>query len=81
MTTNAVGRSCSEAAVLHDEAAAHHRRSAKHLSRGEHVAAADERTLALAHSKMAREAEALLGWAAAARDDRPAMEAAWRFMD
>jgi len=80
MTSGAI-RSCTEAADQHELAAAHHRRTAKHLNSGKRAAAEDERTLALAHSERARMAETIIHPAASTDDDQAAMASAWRFMD
>ena len=80
MTSGAV-RSCMEAAEQHEQAAAHHRRTAKHLTSGKRSAAEDERTLALAHSERARIAETVPDPAAATDCHQAEMASAWRFMD
>ena len=63
-------RSCTEAADQHEQAAAHHRRTAEHLSSGEFVAAEDARTLALAHSEKARIAETVIETADSIDDEQ-----------
>ena len=73
-------RACAEAAHQHDRAAAHYRHSARHLAKGEHAAAANERDLALDHSEKARIDEAGLRPDGKAVDGRTDADKAWHFM-
>ncbi len=80
MPMSKMARACEEAAHQHDRAAAHYRHSARHLSNGEHAAAAKQRDLALDHSEKARIDEVGLRPDGVADDGRTKSEAAWHFM-
>ncbi|MHC2103587.1 hypothetical protein [Methylobacterium sp. CM6246] len=75
-----MARICEEAAHQHGRAAAHYRYSARHLTNGEHAAAAKERDLALDHSDKARIDEIGLRPDGVVSDGRTRSEAAWHFM-
>jgi hypothetical protein len=80
MTTSMMARSCEEAAHQHDRAAAHYRHSARHLAKGEHAAAVEERDLALDHSDMARIEELAVRPDGMTSEIRTQTEAAWHFV-
>ncbi|WP_232628015.1 hypothetical protein [Methylobacterium sp. Leaf118] len=80
MPMSKMARACEEAGHQHDRAAVHYRHSVKHLSNGEHVAAAKERNLALGHSEKAQIDEVGLRPDGVADDGRTRSEAAWHFM-
>ena len=74
-------RFCSDAADAHDAASAHHKRSAEHFLTGQLAQAEEEGRLAVAHSKLAQEAEAQIGAEDVGRDGKAStLEAAWQFM-
>ena len=74
-------RFCSDAADAHGSAALHHQRSAELFLTGQHAQAEAEGRLALAHSKMAQQAEAQIGDIAALQGGKEtSLEAAWQFI-